>query len=86
MLTQAIEQVVRQIKSLTLEEQLEVRKILNQMPITTEEIDRQIQEDLLEEGLVTEIKASISLVDKREFKPINIKGKTISETIIEERR
>jgi len=86
MSSQALEQVVGQIKRLSSEEQLEVRNLLNQIPLTLEEIDRRIQEDLLAEGLVSEIKPPRSSLPKREFKPIEIKGKPISETIIEERR
>ena len=86
MSSQALEQVVGQIKKLSAEEQIEVRGLLNQITLTPEEIDRRIQEDLLAEGLVSEIKLPRSSLFESEFKPIEIQGKPISETIIEERR
>ncbi len=86
MLNQALEKVVEQIKRLSLEEQLEIRNLLNEIPLTAEEIDKKLQEELLAEGLVSEIKPSYLSLAKQNFKPIEIIGKPISETIIEERR
>ncbi len=84
--SQTVEKVVEQIKSLSIEEQIEVRSILNQISLTPEEIDRKIQEEMLAEGLVSEIKPPRTKTSKRDFMPIEIEGKPISETIIEERR
>ncbi|MFY9226243.1 MAG: hypothetical protein WAQ98_26435 [Blastocatellia bacterium] len=83
---QALEQVVEQIKRLSLKEQLEIRNLLNEISLTAEEIDKKLQAELLAEGLVSEIKPSHLSLAKQNFKPIEIIGKPISETIIEERR
>ena len=84
--SQTVEKVVEQIKNLSKDEQIEVRNILNQISLTPEEIERKIQEEMLAEGLVSEIKPPRSAIGKRDFMPIEIEGKPISETIIEERR
>ncbi len=86
MSSQVLEQVVEQIKSLTLDEQLQVRDLINEILLTPEEIDRQLQERLFKAGLVSEIKPPRSSLPERNFNPIEVKGKPVSETIIEERR
>lgn len=86
MSSQALEKVVEQIKGLSLAEQLEIRNLLNETPLTAEEIDKKLQEELLVEGLISEIKPSYLPLAKNSFKPIEIIGKLVSETIIEERR
>ena len=49
------------------------------------ELDRRIQQALYSAGLVTEIKPPVKRPRQRR-PPINIKGKPLSETIIEDRR
>ena len=49
------------------------------------ELDRRIQQALYTAGLVTEIKPPVKRPRERR-PPINIKGKPLSETIIEDRR
>jgi hypothetical protein len=86
MSSQALEQVVGQIKKLSTEEQVEVRNLLNQIPLTPEEIDRQFQERLLKAGLISEIKPLYSSLKEEAFEPIKVIGEPVSETIIRERR
>lgn len=49
------------------------------------ELDQRIQQALYSAGLVTEIKPPVKRPRERR-PPINIKGKPLSETIIEDRR
>lgn len=86
MAKEVLEKVVDEVKTLTPEEQVQVRDLINQLLLSPEEIDRLIQEDMLKEGLVNEIKPPRSSLPERTFKPIEVKGKPVSETIIEERR
>lgn len=85
MSSQALEQVVGQIKKLSTEEQLEVRNLLNQIPLTPEEIDRQFQERLLKAGLISEIKPLYNSLKEEPFEPVKVIGEPVSETIIRER-
>jgi hypothetical protein len=82
MTKELLEKVVDEIKSLTAEEQIQVRDLLNELLLSREAI----QEDMLKEGLVSDIKPPRSSLPERNFKPIEVKGKPVSETIIEERR
>ena len=86
MTKELLEKVVDEIKSLTAEEQIQVRDLLNELLLSSEAIDRLIQEDMLKEGLVSDIKPPRSSLPERNFKPIAVKGKPVSDTIIEERR
>ena len=86
MTKELLEKVVDEIKSLTAEEQIQVRDLLNELLLSPEAIDRLIQEDMLKEGLVSDIKPPRSSLPERNFKPIEVKGKPVSDTIIEERR
>ncbi|MEW6733898.1 MAG: hypothetical protein AB1489_21405 [Acidobacteriota bacterium] len=86
MAKEVLEKVVDEIKTLTPAEQIQVRDLINELLLSPEAIDRLIQEDMLKEGLVSEIKPPRSSLPERNFKPIEVKGKPVSETIIEERR
>lgn len=85
-----VERVLDQIRTLTEEEQQQVRVALNSRdttkPVMTED---EFEQHLLASGVITEIpppptKADIEAF--RNYKPITVEGKPVSETIIEERR
>ena len=80
-----LERVKKEIKQLTAEEKAQVRDLLNKV-LLPEEIDRQLQERLYAEGLLTEIKPPRNPQSGRDYQLIEVKGKPVSETIIEERR
>lgn len=86
MSSQALEQVVEQIRKLSPKEQLEVRNLLNELPLTIEEVDKQLQDRLLKAGLIKEIKPLYSSIIEEPFEPIQVIGEPVSETIIRERR
>lgn len=86
MAKELLEKVVDEVKALTPEEQVHVRDLINELLLTPDEIDRQLQQRLFRAGLVSEIKPPRSSLPELNFKPIEVKGKPVSETIIEERR
>jgi len=84
-----LDAVIEQVKSLSTEQQREVRKLLDgllyKQPASTPEDD--LERQLLEAGLLCEIKLPITdLTSYRDRKPIAVKFKPLSEIIVEERR
>ena len=89
MTTSTLDQVLEQIKSLSPDEQKQLRDILDGMlakgePRTTEE---EFEQRLLERGVISHIPSPITdFTAYQNRKLIEVKGKPLSETIIEERR
>ena len=84
-----LQQVLEEIRALTPDEQRQVRKLIdelleNSVPSPTEDL---LEQRLLEAGVISEIPARVkAIIHGRDFKPIEVQGKPVSETIIEERR
>ena len=95
-----IEEIMNAVKGLAPGEQAEVRRRLNTLPAEASEteagsddkrpgaidLDQRVQHALYEAGLVREIKPPITDPTPYRREPIAIKGKPLSETVIEERR
>jgi hypothetical protein len=85
-----VERVLDQIRSLTAEEQQELRVALNSPETANSHMtEDEFEQHLLASGVITEIPPPLTEADIeafRNYKPITVKGKPISETIIEERR
>jgi hypothetical protein len=95
-----VEEIVNAAKALPPDEQAEVRRRLNTLPADAIEngarvvdnrqaaidLDQRVQRALYEAGLVREIKPPITDPTPYRREPIAIKGKPLSETVIEERR
>jgi hypothetical protein len=95
-----VEEIVNAVKELPPREQAEVRRRLDTLPAQPDEnevlvddsrqtaidLDQRVQQALFEAGLVTEIKPPITDPTPYRREPIKIKGKPLSETVIEERR
>ena len=80
MATNTFERLAEEIKTLTPDEQLRLRDLLNRA--LHDELDRR----LLAEGVISRIPPPITdFTPYQNRKPIEIKGKPLSETIIEER-
>lgn len=95
-----VEEILNAVKDLPPEEQAELRRRLDTLPAQPDEnkmllddshqaaidLDQRVQHALFEAGLVREIKPPIT--DPRPYRrePIKIKGKPLSEAVIEERR
>jgi hypothetical protein len=97
-----VEEIVNAVKELPPREQAEVRRRLDTLPAQPDEnevlvddsrqatidldLDQRVQQALFEAGLVSEIKPPITDPTPYRREPIKIKGKPLSETVIEERR
>jgi hypothetical protein len=95
-----VEEIVNAVKGLSPNEQAEVRRRLDPLPTPTDgsemlvddsrraaiDLDQRVQRALYEAGLVSEIKPPITDPTPYRREPIKIKGKPLSETVIEERR
>jgi hypothetical protein len=85
-----LEEIVNAVKALPPEEQAELRRRLDALPGQPGELagdlNERAQRALYEAGLLSEIKPPIT--DPRPYRrdPIKIKGKPLSETVVEERR
>ena len=92
-----VEEILNAVKDLPPREQAEVKRRLEGMLAQSEQadvtdetqqagdLDQRLQRALYEAGLVTEIKPRVKRPRVRP-PPIKIKGKPLSETIIEDRR
>lgn len=79
-------EVIKEVKTLNKAEKHRVWQELNEI-VSEEPIELRLQRALSAEGLLTEIKMPfVSRPQQEELPPIEIKGKSLSETIIEERR
>jgi hypothetical protein len=95
-----VEEIVNAAKALPPEEQAELRRRLGTLPAQPDDsevlvdddrqagngLDQRVQRALFEAGLVNEIKPPITDPTPYRREPIKIKGKPLSETVIEERR
>jgi hypothetical protein len=95
-----VEEIVDAVKGLPPREQAEVRRRLDSLPAQPDkngvivddtrriaiDLDQRVQHALYEAGLVSEIKLPITDPTPYRREPIQIKGKALSETVIEERR
>jgi hypothetical protein len=89
MTTVSLDQVLEQVKSLSLDEQKQLREMLDELltksgPQMTE---REFERRLLEKGIISRIPPRIrdeAFYQNR--KPVEVEGKPVSEIIIEERR
>ncbi len=78
--------VIKEVKTLSKAEKRRVWQELNEI-ISEEAVELRLQRALAAEGLLSEIKMPfVSRPGQNDLPPIKIKGKPLSETIIEERR
>lgn len=89
----SLEKVLEEVKALTADEQRQVRDLIDSLlESRTEDTASPSPEDLLEQRLLEA--GVISRIPERiadssfddDFEPIEVKGKPLSETILEERR
>lgn len=79
-------EVIKEVQTLSGEEKRRVWQELNQI-VSEESIELRLQRALSAEGLLSEIKMPfIARSESEEVPPVKIKGRPLSETIIEERR
>lgn len=82
-----LEKVIEEIKALTPDEQRKVKELIDSLvgeqSVSPEDL---LAQRLLEAGVISHIPPRIADESDRTFKPVEVKGKPVSETIIEERR
>jgi hypothetical protein len=83
-----LERVLDEIKTLTPAEIAQLRQKVDELlAAQTERTQRTLEHSLFEAGLLSEIKTPDRNAEAfRAYQPITVKGKPVSETIIEERR
>ncbi len=89
----SLETVIQELKALTPAEQKKVRELIDSMLELSAETSATLSPEdvldqrLLEAGVISEIPQRITdFTPYQNRKPIEVKGKPVSETIIEERR
>lgn len=79
-------EVMQEVRTLSKVEKHRVWQELNEI-VSEDPIEIRLQRALAAEGLLSEIKMPfVARPEREELPPIEIKGKPLSETIIEERR
>lgn len=84
-----LEKILEEIKSLTPAEQAQVRELLDSLPPQQQAPPSraEYEQHLLATGVVSHLPTrQPPSPERKAFKPIEVEGKPISETIIEERR
>ena len=83
-----VERVLNEIKAMTPAEIAQIRqKVEELLAAQSQGADRSLKQSLFEAGLLSEIKTpDRDLESFRSYQPVTVKGKPVSETIIEERR
>jgi hypothetical protein len=89
MTNSTLTRIIEEVKTLTSEEQRQLQELLD--PLLKKQPSQQIEEDLerklLEAGLLSKVKVSVLDSERyRNYKPVAVKGKPVSETLVEERR
>lgn len=88
----SLERIIEEVKTLTLEEQRKVKDLIDSLLESVVEnpeglpLEDLLEQRLLERGIISQIPKRLPDPEKyRDFKPVEVKGKPVSETIIEER-
>jgi len=81
-----LERVLNEIKALTPAEIMQIRQRVDELlAAQTESAERTLKQSLFEAGLLSELKTPDRDVKSfRAYQPVTVKGKPVSETIIEE--
>ena len=84
-----LERVLEEVKALTPDEQRQVKNLIDSLLNDSSSISPEdlLEQRLLEAGVIREIPKRIAdSSNDDDFEPVEVKGKPLSETIIEERR
>jgi hypothetical protein len=87
----SLEKVIEEVRALTVEEQRKVRELINSLLEAPAEESRELspqdllQRRMLERGAISEIPRR-DASQYEDFEPVEVKGKPLSEIIIEDRR
>ena len=89
MTTSNLDRIREEVKALTPDEQRSLRDMVDELlaPRTPQMTEEEFEQHLLRKGIISRIPPPITdLTPYRDRKLIEVKGKPLSETIIEERR
>jgi len=89
MTTSNLDRIIEEVKTLTADEQKSLRDRVDALLATSspQMTEEEFEQRLLEKGIISRIPPRITdLTPYRNRKLIEVKGKPLSETIIEERR
>jgi hypothetical protein len=85
-----LEKVIEEVKTLPPDDLRKVKALIDsllQAPVAEGPLEDQLDQLLLEAGVISEIPKRLPRPEHlKDFKPVEVKGKPVSETIIEERR
>jgi hypothetical protein len=88
----SLEKVIEEVKALTLEEQRKVKNLIDSLlgspgeAKKTLSLEDLLEQRLLEDGVISKLPTrDLDPETYKEFEPIEVSGKPVSETIIEER-
>jgi hypothetical protein len=80
----SVNEVLEAVRTMSPEERAQVRALLNKLSGASQSSEKSVQARLREAGLLTEAPTRQTTAHARHT-PVQIKGKPLSETIIEER-
>jgi hypothetical protein len=85
----ALSRMLDEVKRLTPDEQRQLREAIDRLlsPPSAPPTEEQFERELVESGILDELPPPAGASEPvRKWKPIDVKGKPLSETIIEDRR
>ncbi len=89
MATTALGRMLDEVKQLTPDEQRVLREAIDRLlsPAAAPPSEDQFERELLEAGILDQLPSSPGTGEpNRKWKPVDVKGKPLSETIVEDRR
>jgi hypothetical protein len=82
-----LEKVIEEVKALTLDEKRKLHATLNELLASPQPTEDDFKRAMLDAGLLNSIEPrEVDLESFNNYKPVEVEGKPVSETIIEERR
>jgi hypothetical protein len=82
-----LEKVIEEVKSLTLDEKRKLHTTLSELLTSPHPTEDDFKQAMLKAGLLNSIEPrEVDLESFKNYKPVEVEGKPVSETIIEERR
>jgi hypothetical protein len=82
-----LEKVIEEVKALTLDEKRKLPATLSELLTSPQPTEDDFKRAMVKAGLLNSIEPSeVDLESFKNYKPVDIEGKPVSETLIEERR
>ena len=82
-----LEKVIEEVKALTLDEKKKLHATLNELLASPQPTEDDFKRAMLNAGFLNSIEPrEVDLESFNNYKPVEVEGKPVSETIIEERR